>query len=60
MTDTTLSSGWRRIGLHEESFAQMPPGFTRSTIPDEYIFNPEWNRDAINAAWASIPALDMD
>jgi len=46
-----LSSGWLRIEVHGEGFAQVPPGFSGDEIPDEYIFNPEWHRDAVNAAW---------
>ena len=52
MERKTLESGWTLLRLSSVSFAQVPPGFHSQTIPDEYIFDPEWNRDAINAAWA--------
>ena len=47
---TELSSGWILIKFSQECFAQIPKGWI-GEIPDEYIFNPEWNRDRINK-WA--------
>jgi len=42
-----LPSGWTLIRFSKECFAQVPPGW-KAGIPDEFIFNPEWNRDRIN------------
>lgn len=49
--DKVLPSGYRFIRLHRERFAQLPPGFIGEIVPDEFIFHPEWNREAINAYW---------
>ncbi len=47
-----LDSGWLRLSVcGTNAWAQVPPGFSGTTIPDEFIFDPEWNRDRINAAW---------
>ncbi len=45
-----LSSGWTLIWYSQECFAQIPSGYI-GEIPDEYIFNPEWNKEKINR-WA--------
>jgi hypothetical protein len=42
-----LTSGWTLIKFSNECFAQIPAG-NKGLIPDEYIFNPEWNREIIN------------
>ena len=53
-----LSSGFYRLETPGGKWAQVPPDFTGresvpdwedSTIPDEYIFQPDWNREEINA-----------
>lgn len=47
-----LDSGWSRLSVKgTNAWAQVPPGFCGCMIPDEYIFDPEWNRERINAAW---------
>jgi hypothetical protein len=46
-----LLSGWTLIWFSRECFAQVPTGW-KGELPDEYIFNPEWNRDRINRWWA--------
>lgn len=42
-----LPSGWILIKFSNECFAQVPDGL-KGIIADEYIFNPEWNRERIN------------
>ena len=32
-------------------WAQIPPGFSGDTIPDEHIFDPEWNAKDVNEWW---------
>ena len=49
--DKTLPSSWRRIQLSETCWAQLPPSWIGEIIPDEFIFNPAWNRDKINLWW---------
>jgi hypothetical protein len=51
MTDITLPSGYRQLRWNAEQWAQVPPGFCGETIPDEFIFNPDWNRELINRYW---------
>ena len=50
-----LESGWTRLRILDTNryggWAQIPPGFNADTIPDDYIFDPEWNRDRVNAAY---------
>lgn len=53
MTETLLSSGWWSLHIGPRFVAQLPPGFAGERIPDEYIFQPEWNRDMANAWWKS-------
>ena len=53
MNEQTLSSGYLRIELHAQCFAQLPPQFIGDTIPDEFIFQPEWNRGPINEYWST-------
>ena len=36
-----------------ECWAQYPEWFKGETLPDEYIFNPAWNRERVNAWWLS-------
>lgn len=55
MSEQRLSSGYTLIRLSDECFAQIPPCFVGDTIPDEYIFHPEWNRDTINEYWKGKP-----
>lgn len=43
-----LPSGWTLIKFSNECFAQIPLGWKGEIISDEYIFNPEWNRETIN------------
>jgi hypothetical protein len=38
-------------------FAQIPPGYDEPTIPDEFIFAPEWNRERVNLWWAKYREL---
>ena len=52
-----LGSGYIFIRLNSQCWAQIPEGFVGETIPDEYIFQPEWNREAINKVWKDIAAL---
>ena len=49
-----LSSGYTIIRLNSQCWAQIPESFLGETVPDEYIFQPEWNRDAINKIWKDI------
>ena len=42
-----LDSGYTLIWYSLECFAQIPPDW-KGKIPDEFIFNSEWNRDRIN------------
>jgi hypothetical protein len=49
-----LDSGYTLIRLNSQCWAQIPAGFTGDTIPDEYIFQPEWNRDTVNSVWKDI------
>ncbi len=46
-TIKTLPSGWILIRFSPQCWAQIPTGWV-GHIPDEYIFDPEWNRDRIN------------
>lgn len=48
-----LESGYVHVRWSSECWAQFPPWFTGDTLPDEYIFNPEWNRERVNAWWRS-------
>lgn len=48
-----LSSGYIRVSWPPSSaFAQFPSDFSGETIPDEYIFEPDWNRNLVNNWWA--------
>lgn len=49
--DYILPSGYRFISLDRYTFAQIPPGFSKDEIPDEFIFNAEWSREPINDYW---------
>lgn len=49
-----LSSGYTLIRLNSQCWAQIPEGFVGDAVPDEYIFQPEWNREALNKAWKDI------
>jgi hypothetical protein len=49
---THLSSGYTHMRFGPQCFAQIPPGFNDDVIPDDYIFQPSWNRDTVNAWWA--------
>ena len=49
-----LSSGYTMIRLNSQCWAQIPEGFSGETVPDEYIFQPEWNREAINKVWKDV------
>ena len=51
MSERRLESGYLYIRLSSMCFAQLPPGFCGDTVPDEFIFQPEWNRERINAYW---------
>ncbi len=42
-----LPSGWILIKFSNECFAQIADK-GKGIIADEYIFNPEWNRERIN------------
>lgn len=62
-----LPSDWLRVEAGPESWAQVPPGFCGDVIPDEYIFHPEWSREAVNAVWrvslagpASVSCSDLE
>lgn len=46
-----LPSGYRHIRWSAERWAQWPPSFSGEIISDDYIFHPEWNREAINDWW---------
>ena len=46
-----LESGYTHIRWNANCWAQIPPQFCESVIPDEYIFNPNWTRDKINRWW---------
>ena len=50
-----LSSGWLHIRVSSECWAQIPWSHT-GPIPDEYIFQPSWNRDRINQFWSQYDA----
>jgi hypothetical protein len=54
-----LDSGYTFIRLNSQCWAQIPEGFSGETVPDEYIFQPEWNRAAINKIWKDIYELKM-
>ena len=45
-----LSTGWLYVGF-PGGFAQLPPNFCGDEVPDEYIFQPEWNRELVNRWW---------
>ncbi len=45
-----LPSGWILIRFSHQCWAQVPPGW-KGHIPDEYIFDPDSNRERINE-WA--------
>lgn len=45
-----LESGYMRIEV-DRAWCQIPRGFCGTEIPDEFIFQPEWNRNRINSAW---------
>ena len=49
--ERVLPTGYLFIRLSRNCFAQIPPGFAGETIPDEYIFQPEWTREKINYYW---------
>jgi len=55
MKQKLLDSGWILLWISGTSryggWAQIPPGFIGEKIPDEYIFEPEWNRDRVNTEW---------
>ena len=55
-----LGSGYTNIRVNSQCWAQIPAGFIGETIPDEYIFQPEWNRDAINKIWKDINTLNAE
>lgn len=59
ITDQVLASGWRQIKINNECFAQVPPGFVGDTIPDEYIFHPDWCRESINDHWRTLMAAEQ-
>jgi len=42
-----LDSGYFRISFSRQSFAQFPVNF-KGILSDEYIFQPEWNRQMFN------------
>ena len=50
-----MESGWIRLSIpgtgRNGGWAQVPPSFAADTIPDEYIFDSEWNRERVNIAW---------
>ena len=50
MKETLLSTGWLHVAC-PGGFAQLPPGFRGESVPDEYIFQPAWNRERVNAWW---------
>lgn len=52
-----LDSGYTLIRLGSQCWAQIPEGFSGDTVPDEYIFQPEWNREEINKVWKDIYTL---
>lgn len=52
-----LDSGYTLIRFSSQCWAQIPEGFVGDTVPDEYIFQPEWNRKIINKIWREIAAL---
>lgn len=46
-----LESGYLRIVFGPQQWAQIPRGFVGDTIPDEFIFDPNWNRKIVNSWW---------
>ena len=54
ITIQKLDSGFIRISVSRECWAQIPPNMTGDTISDDYIFNPEWNRERINKIWETM------
>jgi len=50
VTTKVLSTGYLHISF-PGGFAQLPQGFCAETIPDEYIFDPDWNRERVNSWW---------
>jgi hypothetical protein len=50
MREKILSTGWLYVSF-PGGFAQIPPGFGGQSVPDEYIFQPDWNRERVNAWW---------
>lgn len=51
MTETVLSTGYISLSVGSRFVAQIPIGFCGETIPDESIFQPDWNREAVNRYW---------
>lgn len=49
--DRILESGYRFVRFDRECFAQFPKEFRSETIPDEYIFAADWNRERVNDWW---------
>lgn len=43
-----LSTGYTLLRISSECWAQYPSDFSGHALPDEYIFNPSWNREIIN------------
>jgi len=46
-----LDTGFLYVRWNAECFAQFPKDFSAPTVPDKYIFNPEWNRGVVNRWW---------
>ncbi len=46
-----LVNGYIHVRLGPQCFAQIPQWFQGETVPDEYIFDPAWNREEINRWW---------
>ena len=46
-----LDSGYIKIHWTQQCWAQIPKDFNGDIIPDQYIFNPEWNSTKINDYW---------
>ena len=45
-----LPTGWTLLWINRECWAQVPPGYDyEGGVEDEFIFNPDWNREAFQA-----------
>jgi hypothetical protein len=48
-----MDTDYYHVRWSSECWAQFPVDFGGDMLPDEYIFNPGWHRERINAWWLS-------